>query len=210
MRCSSGDQEKMKILVYLIRHGKTEGNLKKAYIGVTDQPLCLEGRAELERLAGCFPLPDEVWHSPLCRCAQTAEILYPGISANVCEDLRECDFGEYEGKTYDQLKNEAAYQKWLDSGGTIPFPGGEDPMAFRVRSKSAFAAIAQKAAERHPDGTLAVVCHGGTIMAVLEAFSMPHRDFYDWQASNGGGYRFWYDPTARQAWQIASLTDGRE
>ena len=52
----------MKILVYLIRHGKTEGNLKKAYIGVTDQPLCLEGRAELERLAGCFPLPDEVWH----------------------------------------------------------------------------------------------------------------------------------------------------
>ena len=135
---------------------------------------------------------------------------YPGISANVCEDLRECDFGEYEGKTYDQLKNEAAYQKWLDSGGTIPFPGGEDPMAFRVRSKSAFAAIAQKAAERHPDGTLAVVCHGGTIMAVLEAFSMPHRDFYDWQASNGGGYRFWYDPTARQAWQIASLTDGRE
>lgn len=47
-------------------------------------------------------------------------------------------------------------------------------------------------------------------MAVLEAFSMPHRDFYDWQASNGGGYRFWYDPTARQAWQIASLTDGRE
>lgn len=200
----------MKILVYLIRHGKTEGNLKKAYIGVTDQPLCLEGRAELERLAGRFPLPDEVWHSPLRRCAQTAEILYPGISANVCEDLRECDFGEYEGKTYDQLKNEAAYQKWLDSGGTIPFPSGEDPMAFRVRSKSAFAAIAQKAAERHPDGTLAVVCHGGTIMAVLEAFSMPHRDFYDWQASNGGGYRFWYDPTARQAWQIASLTDGRE
>lgn len=54
----------MKILVYLIRLGKTEGNLKKAYIGVTDQPLCLEGRAELERLAGCFPLPDEVWHSP--------------------------------------------------------------------------------------------------------------------------------------------------
>lgn len=87
---------------------------------------------------------------PYGRCAQTAEILYPGISANVCEDLRECDFGEYEGKTYDQLKNEAAYQKWLDSGGTIPFPGGEDPMAFRVRSKSAFAAIAQKAAERHP------------------------------------------------------------
>lgn len=79
MRCSIGDQEKMKILVYLIRHGKTEGNLKKAYIGVTDQPLCLEGRAELERLAGCFPLPDEVWHSPLCRCAQTAEILYPGF-----------------------------------------------------------------------------------------------------------------------------------
>ena len=44
----------MKILVYLIRHGKTEGNLKKAYIGVTDQPLCLEGRAELGKAGRAF------------------------------------------------------------------------------------------------------------------------------------------------------------
>lgn len=94
-----------------------------------------------------------------------------GVPARVCADLRECDFGRYEGKNYDQLKDEAAYQEWLDSGGTIPFPDGEDPMVFCARSREAFAAIAASVAKRHPGGTLAIVCHGGTIMAILEAFS---------------------------------------
>ncbi len=71
----------MKIRVYLIRHGKTAGNLKQAYIGSTDQPLCPQGRAELEALAGRLPIPDELWRSPLCRCGQTAGILYPGVPA---------------------------------------------------------------------------------------------------------------------------------
>lgn len=163
LRRAHRDQGKMKIRVYLIRHGKTAGNLKQAYIGSTDQPLCPQGRAELEALAGRLPIPDELWRSPLCRCGQTAGILYPGVPARVCADLRECDFGRYEGKNYDQLKDEAAYQEWLDSGGTIPFPDGEDPMVFRARSREAFAAIAASVAKRHPGGTLAIVCHGGTI-----------------------------------------------
>ena len=75
LRRAHRDQGKMKIRVYLIRHGKTAGNLKQAYIGSTDQPLCPQGRAELEALAGRLPIPDE-WGIRLCRCGQTAGILY--------------------------------------------------------------------------------------------------------------------------------------
>ena len=200
----------MKIYVYLIRHGKTAGNRKGAYIGSTDEPLSPEGRNQLKALAGSFPVPDELWRSPICRCEQTADILYPGVLARICGDLRECDFGAYEGKNYEQLKDEPGYQNWLNSGGTVPFPGGENPVAFRARSQKAFAAIAGEAARRHHGGTLAVVCHGGTIMAILDVFSNPHRDFYSWQAPNAGGYGFWYDPEEKRAEQIVLLTDGRK
>ena len=83
-------------------------------------------------------------------------------------------------------------------------------MASRAPSREAFPAIAASVAKRHPGGTLAIVCHGGTIMAILEAFSVPHRDFYDWQVPNGGGYRFWYDPRTKSAEQMVLLTDRRK
>lgn len=47
--------------------------------------------------------------------------------------MRECDFGQFEGKTYEQLKKNAAYIKWLKSGGITAFPGGEDQEEFRKR-----------------------------------------------------------------------------
>ncbi|MDD3192540.1 MAG: histidine phosphatase family protein [Oscillospiraceae bacterium] len=197
----------MKIQVYLIRHGKTAGNLKRAYIGSTDQPLSKQGREELLAM-GRLAVPDALWRSPLRRCGETAAILYPAVPAQVCADLRECDFGAFEGKTYDQLKDEPGYRRWLDCGGTVPFPGGEDPMAFRARSRLAFGSIAADTAKRYPGGTLAVVCHGGTIMAVLEAFSDPRSSFYDWQAPNGGGYRFFYDPDLGRAEGIIPLARG--
>ncbi len=197
----------MKWTVYLIRHGKTEGNLRRAYIGVTDQPLCEAGKQELAWWSGRLPRPDALWCSPLLRCRQTAQILYPAMDAQICQKLRECDFGAFEGKNYEQLKGHPAYQRWLDSGGTIPFPGGEDPMAFRVRSVSAFQAIVRQATQQHPGGTLAIVCHGGTIMAVLESLVAPH-EFYRWQVPNAGGYRFSYDAETGQAAEIVKFTPG--
>lgn len=61
--------------LWLIRHGMTEGNRHGRYIGVTDEPLCEEGRESLLQMA--YPVPQAVYASPMLRCTQTAGILYP-------------------------------------------------------------------------------------------------------------------------------------
>ena len=121
--------------LYLIRHGKTYGNTLGRYIGTTDEELCEEGREALKRLkAGrdfAAARPDVVYASPLKRCVQTAEILFPEIPVKLVPDLRECDFGAFENKNYKELSGNAAYQAWIDSGGTLTFPVEKAGKPFR-------------------------------------------------------------------------------
>ena len=173
--------------VYLIRHGQTQGNLERRYTGSTDPPLCAQGR---EALAGKqFPFVKKVYVSPLIRCRETAAVLYPGMSQEAVEDLRETDFGAFEGHTYEELKDNPAYQAWLDSAGASAPPGGESKADVSHRTTAAFRAIA---ANHGPEDRIALVVHGGTIMALLEALEDGH-EFYRWQAPNGGGFRCQWD-----------------
>ena len=84
------------IRLYLIRHGQTPGNKLQRYIGTTDEPLSTEGKKFLEKLT--YPMPEALYVSPLCRCVETAGILFPGKSFHIIEELSECDFGEFENK----------------------------------------------------------------------------------------------------------------
>ncbi len=173
--------------VYLIRHGQTQGNLERRYIGSTDQPLCGQGR---EALAGKrLPTVEKVYVSPLRRCRETASILYPHISQEIVEDLRETDFGAFENHTYEELKDDPAYLAWLDTAGASAPPGGESKADMSRRTVAAFHAIAG----RHgAEDVIALVVHGGTIMALLETLENSH-EFYRWQAPNGGGFRCQWD-----------------
>ena len=99
--------------VLLIRHGATAGNLKKRYIGRTDQPLCAAGEAQLRRLADDLPPCDHLFCSPLLRCRQTAQLLWPGVEQTVVDELRETDFGPFEGKNHEELKDDPLYQAWI-------------------------------------------------------------------------------------------------
>ena len=130
------------IKLWLIRHGKTEGNKLSRYIGTTDEPLCQEGTEVLHKMD--YPKVQAVYVSPLKRCVQTAEILFPGAEQVVCEQMRECDFGLFEGKNYQELTGNPKYQSWIDSGGTKAFPGGEDPMEFRKRCVCGFEQMMEK------------------------------------------------------------------
>ena len=91
-------------LIHLIRHGVTEGNLRGQYIGSTDMPLAEEGKKRLLdlRAKGGYPTAKAYFSSPLLRCRQTLDVLYPGVRPIVLDGLRECDFGEWEGKTAEQ------------------------------------------------------------------------------------------------------------
>ena len=62
-----------------IRHGKTKGNMQSRYIGTTDEGLCKEGINELRNNKDIYPKADIVFTSPMKRCIQTAEVIYPGI-----------------------------------------------------------------------------------------------------------------------------------
>ena len=149
----------MKIM--LIRHFATPGNEKRQYIGSTDEVLS-EKTAFLKR---SYPIPEYIIASPMKRCVQTAKRIW-GTDLSGCPIvleplMRECDFGQFEGKTYEQLKKNAAYIKWLKSGGIT--------IARHVK----YAAF---------------VVHGGTIMAVMHALYEEKKDFYNWQVENGSGY----------------------
>ncbi len=193
----------MSMEILLIRHGKTDGNLRGAYIGSTDEPLCAAGREELAeyQAAGIYPPAATVAASNMLRCLQTAELLYPGQPVIQIPDFRECHFGAFEGMNYRQLNGNPDYQRWIDNSGAIPFPGGEDPIRFRVRCWNAFQNLC---AQRFPD-PVAVVCHGGTIMAILEQCASPKGDFYRWQTKNGAGYRFWFDSSSGRAADLHTL-----
>lgn len=199
----------MKII--LIRHGKTAGNLEGRYVGRTDEPLCEAGR---EALAGRkLPRAEKLFVSPLLRCRETAEILWPGRDQIVVPGLRECDFGDFEMKNYAELNGNADYQAWIDSNGTLPFPGGESQATFQARCCAAFEQIAEELLKEKADSdaesvvsaettlsaenaasaeksvpVAAFVVHGGTIMAVLSQFGVPKKGYFDWQVKNGEGF----------------------
>lgn len=173
----------MKIL--LIRHGMTEGNRHARYIGITDEPLCPQGR---EQLSECrYPRPQVVYASPLLRCRQTAEILYPHLEPRIVGRLAECDFGDFENKNWKELSGDPRYQQWIDSGGTLAFPGGESPAAFKERSVGGFEEAVEQCLTEKID-VAAFLVHGGTIMSILEHFARPSGDYYSWSVKNGEGY----------------------
>ena len=169
--------------VLLIRHGLTRSNLEHRYIGSgTDEPLCEEGILLLRQLS--LPSVSRVYVSPMLRCRMTAELLYPEISCQVVPDFRECSFGLYEGKNYAELNGLPAYQAYIDSGGTLPFPGGESQAEMQSRCVHAFHLLLPEL-QTVPS---ALIVHGGTIMSILDAYARPHRSYFDWRVENGHGY----------------------
>ena len=91
------------IKIAMIRHGKTYGNTLGRYIGVTDEPLCEEGKKELEQRT--MDTVELLFVSPLKRCLETADILYPYAKQVKIPEFAECNFGEFENKNYQELKD---------------------------------------------------------------------------------------------------------
>ena len=173
--------------VILLRHGATEGNAQRRYIGRTDEPLSDAGLTALQALP---PLPQlrRVFVTPLLRTQQTAAVLFPKAVQTIVTDLREMDFGDFEGRNADELAHSAAYRRWVEGGCIAPTPNGETRQDFSRRCCEAFQATLRTIAEDgEPTGVF--VLHGGSIMAILERFAQPQREFYAYQVPNGGGFQ---------------------
>lgn len=179
-----------KIGLVLVRHGAVEGNTEHRYIGRTDVALSREGRRQLQREKGAYPSAQYLFSSPMRRCVETAEILYPAQRIIQIPEWMEIDFGRFEGKNYQELQSDKEYQAWIDSGGTLPFPEGESREGFTVRCGLGFDRLCsflqeQKCLEKQGCLSVAVV-HGGTIMALLSSFC--GGDYFSYQVKNGEGY----------------------
>lgn len=208
------------IQVYLIRHSMTAGNLKKRYIGRTDEPLCPEGIALLESYIqkDIYPEVERVYVSPMKRCVETAKLIFEDRILGMTDarkkvagepetqdsgeavertfreiyELRECDFGIFENKNYQELSDCPEYQAWIDSGGTMTFPGGENPDEFRKRCVCGFEQVIREC-RRDQIKRVAVVVHSGTIMSIMDQYArdengQPDGSYYDYQVKNGEGY----------------------
>ena len=170
--------------IYLLRHGETRYNAEKRYLGQTDLPLSPKGRGELIRADFS---PETVYVSLLRRTAETAEILFPEARLVPVPDLREMDFGIFEGRTYLEMAGLPAYREWVDGGCLGQIPDGERKVDFCERVCGAFAALADRAADGG-ENRLVIVAHGGTQMAVMERYALPRGNYFDWLGPCGGGY----------------------
>ena len=188
--------------IYLIRHGKTNGNMEKRYVGRTDEVLCPDGVAEIkclrERYEHCIGKPSQIVISPMRRCVETGNLLFPDARQISVDEFKECDFGEFEYKNYEELTGNPYYEEWVENGGSIAFPGGESKQEFQERVVDRFRELIEggilklESPEDKNGGAkedrIVLVVHGGTIMSILDRFSEPHKDYYDWQVENGCGY----------------------
>jgi alpha-ribazole phosphatase len=173
------------LTITLIRHGKTYGNTLSRYIGSTDEELCSEGIELLKDRT--YPSCDYLYISPMIRCKQTASIIYPNVTPYIIENLKECNFGDFENKNYKELADNKDYNAWVLSKATLPFPNGETKDSFTDRTLQGFKQVLDHAI-KHNYEKISLVVHGGTIMSILSVYSTTHKDYYDWGVKNGDGY----------------------
>ena len=180
------NRSKNKIKLTIIRHGSTKGNEEKRYIGRTDESLSENGIKNINEKKSVYKKTDLLFISPMKRCRQTAEILFPDFEAIIIDELREMDFGCFEGKNYNELSDDLRYKEWVDSGCKGMIPDGESFDDFIKRSATGFEKCVDICKTRMNIDSATVVAHGGTIMAVLS--KLTGMDFFDFHVKNGEGY----------------------
>lgn len=197
------------ITLVLIRHGKTKSNEEHRYLGKTEESLSKAGKKEIleYKAQQRYPAVDCLFSSPMERCLQTAKLIYPDLEPVRIPEWKEMDFGAFEGKNYEELKEDERYQKWIDSNGLLPFPEGESREGFISRCEKGFRGMLEEiegteevretekeeAAEmcemkrtEVTDKNIGMIVHGGTIMALLSRYG--GGSYFDYQTANGNGY----------------------
>lgn len=170
--------------LYLIRHGRTQANEKRLYCGSTDLPLSEAGIESLKKIKYRVPQDCIFVTSGMRRTEQTLRYLFGEVPFKADERFREVDFGVFEMKSYEQLKDRDDYQKWLlgDNEKNIP-PGGESGFWMRQRVLEGL-----KELQKEPKDVV-LVTHGGVIAAMMsELFWQEGKNRYQWQPQPGHGY----------------------
>lgn len=175
--------------ISILRHGITDANENGIYIGKTDLPLSENGREALQEKYETheYPKVQRVYTSPLERAVQSAEILFPDRELVIVDDLREMDFGVFEGLSVDDLIELDSYKKWLKGGLDNPPPNGESLRNMMLRCYSALNLMIldmMKEGITHAGA----VTHSGILMNMMSCFGLPKMKPMEFACDPGGGY----------------------
>ncbi|MDI6783803.1 MAG: histidine phosphatase family protein [bacterium] len=160
----------MAVRLILIRHGKTDWNVLERYQGHSDTELNETGRNQAQLLA--WELENEtidvIYSSDLTRAGQTAAIVSNGrnIPSHKRAGLRECSFGIWEGKTFEEMQEKFPDEVARVKGDLVNEirTGGESRQQLSIR----VAKTIQEIIKNHPNQTVAIIAHGGSLAVALE------------------------------------------
>ena len=196
--------------ISVYRSGKTDANDRGIYIGTTDYPLNDAGRNELYDKLDRFVYPrvERVYSSPLQRCTDTAEILFPNREVVIAEEFRELHFGKFEGKSAEELLQDENYRTWLKGGMDAKPPEGESVAELSIRTYQGFYRILLEMMQEEMQH-VALITHAGVIANALACFGIPKLDPKQIQTSPGEGFEIQINPQMwqqSQAFEILGLT----
>ena len=163
------------VIIRLIRHGKTEANIGRKYIGSTDESI-------IEQLKPISFEQKNVYTSALKRTQETAIQYFPNAQIIPFQELNEIDFGNFEMKTYDELKSIELYRNWLSNPELVTPPNGESFHQFQERVLKKVEQIVST------KGEYVFVVHGGVIRLLLAQYAFPKQTFQQIHASHGEVY----------------------
>ena len=149
----------------LVRHGETDWNRDGRWQGHSDTHLNEAGREQARSVAAEVGEVDVVYSSDLARARETADIIAEelGVEVHVDARLRERSFGAWEGLTAAEIEADFSdsHARWRAGNGA----GADDAEPFDAFGARVRAFLAD-ALERHPDETVLVVAHGGSIRVI--------------------------------------------
>ena len=197
-----------------VRHGITDENEKGCYLGHLDVPLHPKGEAQVRQLARTLekglqgaPLT-RIYASDLARCMQTAQLISQTLSLSMkpipVEALREINFGDWDGKTYEQLmqRDPIEVSRWISNPYNHQPPNGETLLEMGERVDRW---LTDLIAHQGKDETIVLVSHGGPIRWFQSKWLRGNtKDFWDVKGlSHGKGLLAQWDG---RAWMAEEIT----
>ena len=172
----------------LIRHGSTEANERRLYCGSTDLSLSDAGKAVLLERKKEAQYPSlkglRVLTSGMKRCEESLVLLFGEVAHEAVPAFREMDFGAFEMRSYEEMKNDPDYIAWITGDNEANVcPDGESGQIMTARVLEGL----RKLIDDGRDAML--VTHGGVIAAIMaHLFPEEGKNRYEWQPKPGGGY----------------------
>ncbi len=167
----------MTTTVWLIRHAEPDASVQGRCYGSLDTSLSSAGREQAARLAERLTAEpfSAIYSSPRRRAIETAQAI--GRDIIMVPEFRELDFGDFEGRTYDDIAatHPDLYRQWMETPTEVNFPNGESFVQMQTRVLHSYRALLAQ----HGGETIGIVAHGGVARIILaDALGLPNQNLF--------------------------------